>query len=499
MSNALTRRNSSKQGLQNLMRLTAQRSIEDAEEVERERRRRVREASCRRNSDSAPAEENDMYDFKPSSSPSLEEDEGFSDWTQRRERRRQQRLQEVVHIGGEDKEDEEERNSANKASLENTSITASRRLMQDDDDDDEDVQAEGRQQVQVASTSEVFLVQDPKHSSTDADQQEVTSSPKNQSKKPSRSSEHGESEAERHLEKIRRGLQEKEIQEAEQQLRRRQAEAEREQEELKRRREQRRHVREEAEQHREEEKEQQRRISKEEEERRRMREDTERRRMDTAERTKSMSEHDADEAFSPFGPKTPTHKISERTESLSRSLKKSNSFKKTQALVLVSKIDDKMEKYAHAVENSQEPRGAKAPMVDMPNSLEAVTSKKNLFEGGEAWTSSPTKATASKDTEGIKVGVANMITQWVKGQSDSSRPAQSRPADLRCGDVMQKKNMWEIIGESSGKPGQHVKGSAANTKYKFVVTGHGKYEKILVGGHGGDGTNAESDLYQSDY
>ncbi|MEQ2273081.1 hypothetical protein XENORESO_021491, partial [Xenotaenia resolanae] len=54
MSKALVRRNSSKQGLQNLMRLTAQRSIEDAEEVERERRRKARESLRRRNSGSTP-------------------------------------------------------------------------------------------------------------------------------------------------------------------------------------------------------------------------------------------------------------------------------------------------------------------------------------------------------------------------------------------------------------------------------------------------------------
>ncbi|KAK6290800.1 hypothetical protein J4Q44_G00388000 [Coregonus suidteri] len=44
MSHAILRRNSSKQGLQNLLKITAQRSVEDAEEVERERRRRARES-----------------------------------------------------------------------------------------------------------------------------------------------------------------------------------------------------------------------------------------------------------------------------------------------------------------------------------------------------------------------------------------------------------------------------------------------------------------------
>ncbi|XP_061898910.1 caldesmon, smooth muscle isoform X3 [Entelurus aequoreus] len=457
MSNALLRRNSSKQGLQKLIRLTAQRSIEDAQEVERERRRRARETSCRRNSDSAPAEENDMCedDFKPSSSPSLEEDEGFSDWTQRRERRRQQRLQEVVRRG---EEDEEEERAAGKAS--------SARLIRDDKD-----------------------AQDPKHSDTHAAHQE--SSPENQPRKSARSGEQGEAdaiaEAERRLQRIHRGLQEKESQEAEL-LRRRQAEAEQELDELNRRRELRRHVRQEEERRREEAERQ--RLAEEEAEHQRMKEDMERRRTHAAARMKSMSERDADDAFCPFTPKTSTHKITERTESLNRSLKKSNSFKKTQALVLVSKIDDKMEQYAHAVETSQEPRGAKTPMVDIPNSLEVVTSKKNLFEAGQAWTSSPAKTPSGKDTDGLKVGVANLITQWVKGQPDSSRSSQSRPEEVKYGDVMQKKNMWEIIADPSGKPAQNTKGSAENKKYKFVVTGHGKYEKMAAGR--GDVSDADS-------
>lgn len=46
-------------------------------------------------------------DLKPSSSPSLEEDEGFSDWTQRRERQRQQRLQDLNQGTEEDDNDDE--------------------------------------------------------------------------------------------------------------------------------------------------------------------------------------------------------------------------------------------------------------------------------------------------------------------------------------------------------------------------------------------------------
>ncbi|XP_005950668.1 non-muscle caldesmon [Haplochromis burtoni] len=561
MSNALVRRNSSKQGLQNLMRLTAQRSIEDAEEVERERRRRARESLRRRNSGSAPGEssldgemppEENTYgsSLKPNGSHSLEEDEGFSDWTQRRERRRQQRLQELSQGGYEDEYEEEDTIKkavpikSTKASI--TSLQLQRQEQEDRDrvemerrkeHEEEMIRAERarrekereeelrkkdelisrphpevekRKEVKISYTSKVFLHQEPKHSNSNgnAANEEVTSFITKTKRSTisavcSRAAEPEESEAiletEQRLEKIRWSLQEKESQEMEQ-LRQRQAEAEQELEELKRRREDRRQVRQEEERRREEEELQ--RLAKEEEERRRMKEEIERRRMEAAERMKNLSTSsiDEDEMFSPFSPKVSTQKITERTESLNRSLKKSNSFKKTQPLLLTSKIDDKLEQYAHAVENSQEARAVKASLNDLPQSPEVVASKKNLFEAGEAWSQSPSKGATCKDTEGLKVGVANLINQWVKGPSDGSRQLSSRPADLRPGDVMQKKNMWEVIGDSSGRPGQNMKSSAANKKYKFVVTGHGKYEKIPVDDENeGTFTNGKSDLCHSDY
>lgn len=568
MSNALVRRNSSKQGLQNLMRLTAQRSIEDAEEVERERRRRARESLRRRNSGSVPGEssldgemppEENTYggSLKPNGSQFLEEDEGFSDWTQRRERRRQQRLQELSQGGYEDEYEEEDTIKkavpikSTKASI--TSLQLQRQEQEERDrvemerrkEHEEEMiraerarrekereveqrkrdelisrrseesqrpnpQVEKRKEVKISYTSKVFLHQEPKHSNSNGNtaNEEVTSFITKTKRSTiavcSRAVEPEESEAiletEQRLEKIRRSLQEKESQEMEQ-LRQRQAEAEQELEELKRRREERRRVRQEEERRREEE--EQQRLAKEEEERRRMKEEIERRRMEAAERMKNLSTSsvDEDEMFSPFSPKVSTQKITERTESLNRSLKKSNSFKKTQPLLLTSKIDDKLEQYAHAVENSQEARAVKASLNDLPQSPEVVASKKNLFEAGEAWSQSPSKGATCKDTEGLKVGVANLINQWVKGPSDcSSRQLSSRPADLRPGDVMQKKNMWEVIGDSSGRPGQNMKSSAASKKYKFVITGHGKYEKIPVDDENeGKFTNGKSDLCHSDY
>ncbi|XP_041852734.1 non-muscle caldesmon [Melanotaenia boesemani] len=540
------------------MRLTTQRSIEDAEELERERRRRARESSQQRNGDSTPGEsspetdvaaEQNMYDsdLKPSGFPSLEEDEGFSDWTQRRERRRQQRLQELSQ-GGEEEEDEEE-DLMNKSvpikTTQDPGMSSSRLLTKRQEEFDrarvemqnrkereaearkeeeseeeqrrkdvllpvrkekvqrQNTEVEKGKEVKVSYTSKIFLRQEPKHSSFNGDgaTEEVTSyiNKKNGS---SRAVEREEAEViletEQRLEKIRRSLQEKESQELEQ-LKHRQAETEQELEELKRRREERRRVREEEERRREEEEHQ--RLVKEEEERRRMKEDIEKRRMEAAERMKSLSSSsvDGDEAFSPFSPKVSTHKITERTESLNRSLKKSNSFKKTQPFVMLSKIDDKMEQYAHAVENSQEPRAVKASLNDLPTSPEVVASKKNLFEAGEAWSQSPSRGATCKDTEGLKVGVASLITQWVKGPSDgSSRPSSCRFADVKSGDVMQKKSMWEIFGDSSGTQ-EGAKSPAAGKKYKFVVTGHGKYEKIPVDDQNGGEFNRRPDLCHSDY
>ncbi|XP_055011511.1 non-muscle caldesmon isoform X2 [Boleophthalmus pectinirostris] len=591
MSHALVRRNSSKVGLQNLMKLTAQRSIEDAEEVERERRRRAREELRRRDSGSVRGESPESHtptedssldgSFKPSSSPSLEEDEGFSDWTQKRERQRQLRQQELTHNyhhqknGAEEEEEEEgDLNTGQRGGHggNQPSLTASRLQKQEQErlemerrkkrqeeevraervrrerereeqgrrereeqgrrereeqgrrerereerrereeqaervrrEEEEErrkreeafkrkeeshrpnVEAERRKEMKVSYTSRVVLNQEPRHQNSNGN-----ASPKEKfshsnsttiswtRRSINRAAEPEESEAiletERRLEKIRRGLQEKESQELEQ-LRHRQAEAEHELEELKRRREERRLIREEEERRREEE--EQSRLAKEEEEKRRMKEEIERRRMEAAERMKSLStSSDGDEAFSPFSPKTPTHKITERTESLSRSLKKSNSFKKTPPLVPTSKIDDKLEQYTQAIETSIETRSVKAAPSDLPSTPEVAT-KKNLFEAGEVFCQSPTKAPGCKDTEGLKVGVANLITQWVKGPNDPSRQGPGKPTDVKPGDVMQKRNMWEGMGESSMRSGQR-KGSTSGKKYKFVVTGHGKYEKIPV-------------------
>ncbi|XP_024234576.1 non-muscle caldesmon isoform X4 [Oncorhynchus tshawytscha] len=552
MSHAIPRRNTSKQGLQNLLKITTQRSVEDAEEVERERRRRARESfrSMGSSSTSDPGglsldnvvlAEDGLYesDLKPSSSsPSMEEDEGFSDWTQRLERRRQQaqRMEELSQAPEE--QDQRPLNGAAKAptlhslSASATPTTSTSRLQRQHKAEAEDEEEkklfqlkEKRKDVKVSYTSQVVLQTEAKHANTNGDTagEEITSyMAKTKLRAPRavvqvagvEAEEEAEAILEAKLVKIRRSQAEKENQELEQ-LRHKQAEAEQDLQELKRRREERRQVRE-GEERRSREEEQQR-LAKEEEEKRRMKEDIERRRMEAAERMKSLSTSsvDGDELFSPLNPKGSIYKrendesltaentllITERTESLNRSLKKSNSFKKTQPPVLLAKIDDRLEQYTHAIEYSQEAKAAKQGLMDIPMSPEAVSSKKHLFEAGEAWNQSPSKGTPSKNAEGLKVGVADLITQWVKGNPDgTSRNSPPRPADVKAGDVMQKKNMWEIIGETS--PGRlGAKGNPSGKRYKFVMTAHGKYVKIPVDDdeYMDEYTNGKADLPHGEY
>ncbi|XP_024234577.1 non-muscle caldesmon isoform X5 [Oncorhynchus tshawytscha] len=552
MSHAIPRRNTSKQGLQNLLKITTQRSVEDAEEVERERRRRARESfrSMGSSSTSDPGglsldnvvlAEDGLYesDLKPSSSsPSMEEDEGFSDWTQRLERRRQQaqRMEELSQAPEEqdqrplngaakaptlhslsasatpttstsrlqrqhkaEAEDEEEKKLVRKESerkrREREEVVREERVQKEREREEEGAKQrqekmrvlkkreedqrpdakemfqlkEKRKDVKVSYTSQVVLQTEAKHANTNGDTagEEITSyMAKTKLRAPRavvqvagvEAEEEAEAILEAKLVKIRRSQAEKENQELEQ-LRHKQAEAEQDLQELKRRREERRQVRE-GEERRSREEEQQR-LAKEEEEKRRMKEDIERRRMEAAERMKSLSTSsvDGDELFSPLNPKGSIYKY------------------------------------------SQEAKAAKQGLMDIPMSPEAVSSKKHLFEAGEAWNQSPSKGTPSKNAEGLKVGVADLITQWVKGNPDgTSRNSPPRPADVKAGDVMQKKNMWEIIGETS--PGRlGAKGNPSGKRYKFVMTAHGKYVKIPVDDdeYMDEYTNGKADLPHGEY
>ncbi|XP_012915450.1 lymphocyte-specific protein 1 isoform X5 [Mustela putorius furo] len=157
---------------------------------------------------------------------------------------------------------------------------------------------------------------------------------------------------------------------------------------------------------------------------------------------------DATEQSSP--PLSPSTKLIDRTESLNRAIKKSNSVKKSQAALPISKIDERLEQYTQAVEALSAPQTAgrasrlvRQPSIELPSM--AVASTKSRWETGEVQAQSTTKAPSCKD--------------------------------IVAGD-MSKKSLWEQKGGSKAPP--TMKSTPSGKRYKFVATGHGKYEKVLV-------------------
>ncbi|XP_069326484.1 lymphocyte-specific protein 1 [Eulemur rufifrons] len=151
---------------------------------------------------------------------------------------------------------------------------------------------------------------------------------------------------------------------------------------------------------------------------------------------------------SPLGspPLSPTTKLIDRTESLNRSIEKSNSVKKSQPALPIAKIDERLEQYTQAIESAgRTPRLARQASVELPSM--AVASTKSRWETGEVQAHSAAKTPSCKD--------------------------------IVAGD-MSKKSLWEQKGGS--KTSSTVKSTPSGKRYKFVATGHGKYEKVLVDG-----------------
>ncbi|XP_047733490.1 lymphocyte-specific protein 1 isoform X3 [Prionailurus viverrinus] len=142
-------------------------------------------------------------------------------------------------------------------------------------------------------------------------------------------------------------------------------------------------------------------------------------------------------------PLSPSTKLIDRTESLNRSIRKS--VKKSQPPLPISKIDERLEQYTQAIETAgRTPKLTRQPSIELPSM--AVASTKSRWETGE-----------------------------VQAQSTAKTPSCK---DIVAGD-MSKKSLWEQKGGS--KTSSTIKQSTPSGKrYKFVATGHGKYEKVLV-------------------
>ncbi|XP_043997141.1 non-muscle caldesmon-like isoform X3 [Gambusia affinis] len=544
MSESIKRRNSSKQLLQNLIRVTVQRSQEDAEEVERERRRRAREKQKEEGILSFPeprqqdgTQSTDFAGFEPSAAghfvptmhqiappgrcfaptltadpvkseeelkPSrfvLEEDEGFSDWSHRLENRHETEEQEncrpkehKLSAASESKHEDEEEGRGGRSSEEDST-----RLSET---------SSSQTPVRTSYSSSVFLPQDARQHHAaghpadrtsylaagtirtrnfdqsggahrlDVDEEQKTWEEEEEEE------EDDDREMKTMLQMQRQTSADEEIQE--------------EEEERSSAGENRGgiHIRK-PQTHRPAEEEEYHKMKN------KRSEESERRRdaVSGGPAASHLNNSEGEESLNCYGPMSPTFKklliqfypdevnsrvspdgkcsITERAESLRRS---TSNVKKTSPRLSVSKIDKRLEEYTHALEiSSKEGRSSCQALTDLTSPAEPVASKKNLFEAGDAWNQNIVSAAASKDADGLKVGVADLINQWVKGGEDGSRSGSpSKPAEIRPGGVLNKKNLWESLGDALSST---TDGKENSTKrYKYVVTGHGKYAKVSGNG-----------------
>ncbi|XP_010085082.1 PREDICTED: lymphocyte-specific protein 1, partial [Pterocles gutturalis] len=327
---------------------TARLSVEDEEEAARERRRREREKQLRSQAEEGlngtgscsesvgPAQEN-HYDFKPSGTSELEEDEGFSDWSQKLEQRRQRSPRQSY---------EEEDSGVREAEVKLEQIQLDRESLEEIHEENVVIQEEERlcqeeEQVHEQEEEERAEQEEKKRRRNEEEEEET---PEKRQKAPSPAS-----------------LEEEEL----------------------------------------------------------------------------CSDHTA----------VCSTKITDRTESLHRSIKKSNSIKKSQPPLPVSKIDDRLEQYTQAIETSTKaPKPVRQPSLDLPTTSMMVASTKSLWETGEVATQSAVKSPTCKD--------------------------------IVAGDIVSKRSLWEQKGNP--KPETNIKATTSGKKYKFVATGHGQYKKVLI-------------------
>ncbi|XP_026123511.1 non-muscle caldesmon-like isoform X2 [Carassius auratus] len=519
MSSSILRRHSSKKGLEKLQRITVQRSLEDAEEIERERRRRARTSS----STEPPMTPQDsprtaqtldfqgQNDLVPSCPSSLEEDEGFSDWTHLNRRKQGQMEHKDVeaHLNGSRHSKPQLcSSSAPKSKLHDINVFDSTPFIQtrpplsnqqnlDEGGDDEGLGAREQERMDNIKASEKEEGENGRWCAEEDDPRRVKGHESSLWKKQNQSCDMDEKREKKAEKKISytstvllqqngrqystNGQEGTRTNDREPKIQSNMdssvdsaalgcQESVSEEVFVKSSEEDQEHSETGDQTH--------------EEVHRRMREqERERKRRDVMEKLKrlSISSGDPEEPFSPLSPRSPSYMITERTESLNRSIKKKNSIKKTQPPTIISKLDGRLEQYNHAIEESSK-EGSVVKVMDVPTPPEPVSARKTLFEEGEAWNQNSAKAVSSKDTEGMKVGVADLINQWVKGNGDVSIKSPSSKAacqDVKAGEVRSIKSMWENLGDPSSQDKPCAKGLAGK-RYKFVENGHGKYEKVFI-------------------
>ncbi|GAB1292932.1 Lymphocyte-specific protein 1 [Apodemus speciosus] len=132
-----------------------------------------------------------------------------------------------------------------------------------------------------------------------------------------------------------------------------------------------------------------------------------------------LASEDTLELSSP--PLSPTTKLADRTESLNRSIKKSNSVKKSQPTLPISTIDERLQQYTQATESAgRTPKLSRQPSIELPSM--AVASTKTRWETGEVQSASKTPS-----CQDIVAGDMSKKSLWEqKGGSKISSTIKSR-------------------------------------------------------------------------
>ncbi|XP_064794470.1 non-muscle caldesmon-like isoform X3 [Oncorhynchus masou masou] len=486
------------------MRLEAERmafqgSNEDEEEAARERRRRARQERMRGMGGEEPSDSvvmtnsHSVTETVSVSSSSVTSSGGGDDDEQallermaKREERRQKRMMEAL----EREKDQNPGNASNHGSGENSVDERSvgrRGRYQDNEEEVEEGKAapeeEEAEQGEEEEEEEVVEEEKPRRSYMREQVNEKQNGRLHEETPPKhkktertlsvRSLEAGAEEeqddaanleAERKLEELKRRRGDAESEEFER-MRRKQQEAEQELEELKKKREERRKIIEEEE--RQKKQEEAEKKDREEEEKRRMKEEIERRRAEAAEKRQQMGVETVDgeaKPFKCFSPRGSSLKIGERAEFLNKSAQKSTV--KTSHSPVVSKIDNRLEQYTSVAQN-KDMRSPRSGAVDLPMVTDGIRNIKTMWEKGNVFNSPGGGGGTHKEAAGMKIGVAGRINDWLNKTPESKTPG-GRPADLKPGDVTNKRSLWENKGSSPAK----VTGRGENKSVANAGMGH---------------------------
>ncbi|XP_042156094.1 non-muscle caldesmon isoform X9 [Oncorhynchus tshawytscha] len=500
------------------MRLEAERmafqgSNEDEEEAARERRRRARQERMRGMGGEEPSDSVGMTNSHSvtetvSVSSSVTSSGGGDDDEQallermaKREERRQKRMMEALerekdqnpgnagnHGSGENSVDErsvgrrgryqdneeevEERNCRKKEEEEEGKAAPEEEEAEQGEEEEEEVEEKPRrsymrEQVNEKQNGGLHEETPPKHKKTER----TLSVRSPEAGAEEEQDDAANLEAERKLEELKRRRGDAESEEFER-MRRKQQEAEQELEELKKKREERRKIIEEEErQKKQEEAEKKDReevgFEVDKEERRRMKEEIERRRAEAAEKRQQMGVETVDgeaKPFKCFSPRGSSLKIGERAEFLNKSAQKSTV--KTSHSPVVSKIDNRLEQYTSVAQN-KDMRSPRSGAVDLPMVTDGIRNIKTMWEKGNVFNSPGGGGGTYKEAAGMKIGVAGRINDWLNKTPESKTPG-GRPADLKPGDVTNKRSLWENKGSSPAK----VTGRGENKSVANAGMGH---------------------------